>query len=147
MANEHCGTTKTGSNKKKGIVRFSKGVVVLVIGIVCFLVTSYLGDGWGWLVFVASLIAIATGSLFVVLGIILFFVQNSEKRRRMNGIIPFWMGVVAIIISLVGMWLAYGAEEEGIGWLIILIPVIVTGVLFVVVGATLFFEGKSEAKN
>ena len=65
----------------------------------------------------------------------------------MNGIIPFWMGVVAIIISLVGMWLAYGAEEEGIGWLIILIPVIVTGVLFVVVGATLFFEGKSEAKN
>jgi MFS family permease len=133
-------------NKKKGIIWFSIGVVALVISIVCFIVSLNLG-GWGFLLFIASLIGIATGSLFVVLGAILFFVGNREKRRRVNGIIPFWIGVVAIVIGLVCGWLGWASGEAGLGWIIISIGVIAIGVLLVYIGAILFLVYKREAKK
>ena len=88
MMNEHQVSTNAGGNKKKGITRFSIGVVLLVIGIVCF-IASFNFDEWGLPVFVISISGIAAGSIYVVTGVTLFFVRKSAKGEQLRGIILF----------------------------------------------------------
>jgi hypothetical protein len=72
---------------------------------------------------------------------------NKATRKKTKGIILFWVGVAAILISVLILISIEGVLPDGAVELSISAFVGIAGFLFVLIGAILFFVGKSEVKK
>lgn len=147
MGDEHHSPNVIVGNKRRGIIWFTTALAAFGISFVCFYM-SFNRD-WGSIVSLASIIGISISSLFIVLGTILFFVENRKKRMRINSIVTFCIGVIAIVVAVKCFLSAFGSGDIGqvvrgvvLGY--IFAPI---GVLFASFGMIMFLVWNHESKH
>ena len=74
-------------------------------------------------------------------------------NKKVAGIILFWVGIVVIISCLILSAIAFmtNNEDEIIGAAVlfgaILLPIIFISIIILIIGITLYFVGRSQAKK